>query len=111
LRISADVVPLNPTSRALIGEIDSETLRFAAPDVPPGLYEAVVTCKACATAYGGRTEFAAGSVLIGPKEEGSGGPRVLLLVLGAVVLSLGLVAAFVFRRNRRRASERGPAAP
>jgi hypothetical protein len=114
LRISADVIPRNPTSRALIGELGSETLEFAAPEVAPGLYEAVVTCRACATAYGGRTEFPAGSVLIGPERGGSSGPRILLLALGVLVLALalGLFAAFVVRRNRRRrASERAPAAP
>ena len=71
-----------------------------------------MTCTGCARAYGGRTEFPAGSVLIGPRRSGSSGPRIVAIVLGLLVLVLGILAAVVFRRRRRTPSTgSGPAAP
>jgi hypothetical protein len=112
LRSVADVVPRDPAAHARLGRLSTGTLTFELPNVPPGLYEAVVTCSRCASAYGGRTEFPAGSVLVGPRKSGSSGPRIVAIVLGLLVLVLGILAAVVFRRRRRSPSTgSGPAAP
>jgi hypothetical protein len=112
LRSVADVVPQNPAAHAPLGRLGAGTLTFELPNVPTGLYEAVVTCRRCATAYGGRTEFPAGSVLVGPKKSGSSGPRIVAIVLGLLVLVFGILAVVVFRRRRRSPSTgSGPAAP
>jgi hypothetical protein len=112
LRSVADVVPRDPAADAPLGRLSAGTLTFELPNVPPGLYEAVVTCRRCATAYGGRTEFPAGSVLVGPRKSGSSGPRIVAIVLGLLVLVFGILAAMVFRRRRRSPSTgSGPAAP
>jgi hypothetical protein len=111
LRIAADVVPRNPAARARIGALGRGGISFSAPDVPPGLYEAVVTCRRCAE-RNGATRFPAGSVLISAKRGGSSGARAVVIGIGALILALGVVAAVVFGRNRRRrATGSGPGAP
>jgi hypothetical protein len=101
LRIAADLVPRNPRARARIGALGRDGISFSAPDVPPGLYEAVVTCRRCAV-RNGETRFPAGSVLISPKRGGSSGARAVVIGIGALILALGVAAAVVFGRNRRR---------
>ena len=79
------------------------------PDVPEGVYEAVVNCEACAESFGGRTVFPAGSLAI--VAAGSEGPRILGIVLGALAIALAIAAFVVWRRGwyrPRLGRRRGP---
>ena len=113
LSIPADVVPRDTSGAVEVGTVDmgpegEVDLPFTVPDVDEGVYEAIVTCDACAESFGGRTVFPTGSLAI--VEAGSGGPRVIGIVLGAVALALVVAAIVVWRRGWYRPSmrRRGP---
>lgn len=109
LPVVADLVPRNRKGAARIGTAAAR-LRVTLPDVPPGLYEAVVACRRCAASHGGRTLFPAGSVLISRPAKGSSGPRIVSFGLGLAVLGLAVASLVVWRRGRRRPpSAAGPA--
>ena len=75
--------------------------RSTVPDVPAGLYEAVVSCPSCGEAAGGQSLFPAGSILIEEKAKTSRGIRIVSYVLlGAFVLA-AVLAIVVWRRRRR----------
>jgi hypothetical protein len=77
------------------------------PDLPAGVYEAVVSCSGCADAYGGKTVFPAGSFLVGEPTEGSSGVEAVSIGLAAGTLVLAVASVVVWRRGRRRrATER-----
>jgi hypothetical protein len=108
LPIATDVVPNKGSAPAPIGRVGTE-VSFQVPDVPAGLYEAVVSCPSCAEATGGQSLFPAGSILIEKKTKTSTGIRVVSYGLtGAVVLAAAL--AFVVWRRRRR-SDAGASSP
>jgi hypothetical protein len=98
--IPADFVPTQSSAPAPIGRVGSE-LTFDVPDVPAGLYEAVVSCPRCAEAAGGEALFPAGSILVTEKAKTSPGIRIVSYALtGALVVAA--VVAFRFWRRRRR---------
>jgi hypothetical protein len=98
--IPADFVPTQSSAPAPIGRVGSE-LTFDVPDVPAGLYEAVVSCPGCAEAAGGEALFPAGSILVTEKAKTSPGIRIVSYALtGALVVAA--VVAFRFWRRRRR---------
>ncbi len=101
LREAADAVPRDRSGAVRIGEVRPR-LRLTVPDVPPGLYEAVVSCPRCAPAYGGATLFPAGSLLVFEEAEGSTSARIAFYALGIAVLVLALASVVVWRRGRRR---------
>ncbi len=111
LLIAGDVVPQTFSGGVPIGALRAGSdgrpvLRFDAPDVEPGLYEAVVVCDGCE----GRQPFPAGSVLIGPERGGGSSlPRILAIVLGLLVLGFGIASVLIWRR--RRSSRRPPSKP
>jgi hypothetical protein len=99
---NADVVPSSLAGAVEVGTITvgpdgSVSLPIAVPDVETGVYEAVVNCTACGAEYGGQTQFPAGSLAI-VADEGSGGPRVVGIVIG-VLLFAAIVASFVAWRR------------
>jgi hypothetical protein len=101
LPIVADFVPMRSSAPAPIGRVGSE-LTFDVPDVPAGLYEAVVSCPRCPEAAGGEALFPAGSILVTEKAKTSVGIRIVSYALtGAVVVAA--VIAFRFWRRRRLA--------
>ena len=97
----ADVVPRDRSNSARIGR-PTETLAFDVPDLPAGLYEAVVTCPACAATHDGQTVFPAGSLLVAKKQETSLGIRVVSYALGLAAAALAVASVIVFARRRRR---------
>jgi hypothetical protein len=100
LPIVADFVPEQGSASALIGRVGNE-VSFQVPDVPAGLYEAVVSCPSCTEAAGGQSLFPAGSILIEEKAKTSRGIQVVSYVLlGAFVLA-AVLAIVVWRRRRR----------
>jgi hypothetical protein len=98
--IGADFVPTQSSAPEPIGRVKSE-LTFDVPDVPAGLYEAVVSCPRCPEAAGGEALFPAGSILVAEKTKTSAGIRIVSYALtGALVVAA--VIAFRFWRRRRR---------
>jgi hypothetical protein len=95
-----DVVPRDRSGSARVGR-PTETLVFDVPDLPAGLYEAVVTCSACAATFDGQTVFAAGSLLVAKKPETSLGIRVVSYALGFGVAALAIASVIIFLRRRR----------
>ena len=102
LRVAVDDVPADLASAVPVGSMTADgELTFAVPDVQKGLYEAVVTCEACAGAYGGRSRFPLGSVLVTGKKGGSTSARIFVLTVGALVLALGMLAIVIWRKGKR----------
>ena len=115
---SADVVPSSLTGAIEIGTLEVEpdgtvSVPFTVPDVATGIYEAVVTCEACADQFGGTTVFAAGSLAIVGDSGGGSGPRVAGIVIGVLFFVLAIAAVFAWRRGWWRISmrRRGPSKP
>jgi hypothetical protein len=100
----ADFVPSDRSSAVRVGAPRSE-FRLTLPDVPPGLYEAVVSCPQCASNDAGKTRFPAGSILVTGKAKTSVGIQIITYLLGALVLASVVVAVAFFIRNRRRRAE------
>jgi hypothetical protein len=100
----ADFVPSDRSSAVRVGAPRSK-FRLTLPDVPPGLYEAVVSCPQCASNDAGTNQFPAGSILITGKAKTSVGIQIITYVLGILVLASVMVAALFFIRNRRRRAE------
>ncbi len=70
-----------------------------------GVYQAIVTCEACGTEYDGQTHFPAGSLAI-VAEEGSSGPRVLGIVIGALLFIAIIGSVIAWRRGWLRIGPR-----
>jgi hypothetical protein len=98
--IAADYVPTQSSAPAPIGRVGNE-LAFDVPDVPAGLYEAVVSCPRCPEAAGSEALFPAGSILVAEKPKTSTGIRIVSYALtGALVVAAAVT--FRFWRRRRR---------
>jgi hypothetical protein len=109
LPIVADFVPERNSSPAPIGHVGNE-VTFHVPDVPAGLYEAVVSCPRCTSAASGQTLFPAGSILVTAKTKTSVSIRIISYALtGALVLAAVLAIRFWRRRRRADASPPGSA--
>jgi hypothetical protein len=112
LRAAGDVVPRDRSGAVRIGTLSSGPLAFSVPELEQGLYEAVVTCEPCATAFGGRTVFPAGSLVVLEKQEGSSGSaRPVLLGLGGLAILLVGLSILAWRKGwaKRRPSGGAPA--
>jgi hypothetical protein len=116
LATPADVVPADLADAVEIGVVDvgadgAVTLPITAPDLPTGVYEAVLTCEQCADAFGGQTMFAAGSLAILGDSGGGSGPRVIGIVLGALLIILAVGAVVAWRKRWWRPFGKGRRAP
>ena len=100
--IAADFVPTQSSAPAPIGRVGSE-LTFDVPDVPAGLYEAVVSCPRCPEAAGSEALFPAGSILVTEKPKTSAGIRIVSYALTGAVVVAALIALRFWRRRRRLA--------
>ncbi len=78
------------------------------PDVAEGVYEAVVVCDGCASAFGGRTDFPAGSLVA--FERGSQLGKVIALVIVALFIVLAVASIVLWRRGYAFKRRRRPAA-
>jgi hypothetical protein len=112
LRVATDALPSPLGQITPIGTIGTGakvSLTFDIPDLPQGLYELVIGCKPCASAYGGRTEFPGGSILVLEQGKKSSTPQIIAIVLFALVLVAAVAAVYMWRHgygfSRRR---RGP---
>ena len=100
LSIVADLVPKIRSTAARVGRVGSQ-IDLELPDVPGGLYEAVVSCPRCASAHGGRTLFPAGSLLVARKAKTSTGIKIVSYVLSAAVVVAVIMTLRLWRRRRR----------
>jgi hypothetical protein len=105
----ANVVPADHAGLAPIGRVARE-VGFTVPDVPAGLYEAVVTCRRCAAAARGRTLFPAGSILITSKPKTSTAIRLISYGLTVALIALAILTVTVWVRRRRGRRAAPPAA-
>ena len=78
----------------------ADQVKLKVPSVSPGLYEAVVSCPACAArSGGGAVLYPAGSILVSAKPRSS-------LIIGiisyalAILLVMAVVLTFRTRRSR-----------
>ncbi len=109
LPIVADFVSERNLPPAPIGHVGNE-VTFQVPDVPAGLYEAVVSCPRCTGAASGHPLFPAGSILVTAKTKTSVSIRIISYALtGALVLAAVLAIRFWRRRRRVDASPPGSA--
>jgi hypothetical protein len=99
LPVVTDFVPTRASAPAPIGQVGSE-LTFDVPDVPAGLYEAVVSCPRCPEAGGGKALFPAGSILVAEKAKTSGGIRIVSYALTGATIVAALIAFGFWRRRR-----------
>jgi hypothetical protein len=104
LSVVADVVPTDRAGAVRVGRVGSQ-VEIEIPDLPDGLYEAVVSCPRCASTRGGRALFPAGSLLVSSSAETSTTIRIVSYGLTAALVAAALAALLVWRR--RRASSRG----
>ena len=100
---SADVVPSSLSGEIEIGSltVDPEgrvSVPITVPDVETGVYEAIVSCDACADQFGGDTVFAAGSVAI-VGDDGGSGPRTVGIVIGSLLFVALVLAVVAWRRG------------
>jgi hypothetical protein len=100
--IAADFVPTQSSAPAHIGRAGSE-LTFDVPDLPAGLYEAVVSCPRCPGAAGSEALFPAGSILVTEKPKTSAGIRIVSYALTGALVVAALIAFRFWRRRRRLA--------
>jgi hypothetical protein len=105
LPVVADLVPANHGPLISVGHVaDQVSVRI--PNVPSGLYEAVVSCPRCrATADSVGGLYPTGSILVTAKPKTSTGIQIVSYVLAALVLVAAILAVRTYRR-RRRASGR-----
>jgi hypothetical protein len=113
LESNADALPPDlsgtiPIGTVVVDDSARTTLRFAVPDVEQGLYEAVVSCEACAEAFGGRTTFPAGSVIVFEGSSGSSGPRILFFAVGAAFVIALVTSVVLWRKGWRIGRRRRP---
>jgi hypothetical protein len=114
---AADIVPDDlagavDVGRLAVAEGGSVALQITVPELPTGLYEAVVDCPGCESLAGGATTFPAGSLaVVGADEEGGSGPRTVGIVLGVLLVVLTGLAILAWRKGwyrpfggRRRAT-------
>jgi hypothetical protein len=106
LPIVADYVPEQRGTSTPVGHVGDE-ITFHVPDVPAGLYEAVVSCPRCRAVAGGKTLFPAGSILVTEKTKTSIGIRIVSYALTAALVLAVVLAIRVFLRRRRLAKSNG----
>jgi hypothetical protein len=104
LPIAADLVPEDHAAPAPIGHVGNE-VAFQVPDVPAGLYEAVVSCPGCVGAAGVQSLFPAGSILVAEKPKSSPGIRIASYALTGAVVLAAVLAIRVWLRRRRLGGE------
>jgi hypothetical protein len=106
LGVVADVVPPHSGQLAVVGHVSGQ-VSLTVPNVPEGLYEAVVSCPACGPGTnGGQPLYPAGSFLVTAKPATSLGIRIVSYGLLAAFLVAAFFAARTYRR--RRLPRRGP---
>ena len=100
LPVAADIVPRHRGALVGVGRVAAH-VSFRVPDVPAGLYEAVVTCPRCRPGAGGQSLFPAGSILVTAKPKTSLGIRIVSYALAAAFAAAAILAVRAWRRGRR----------
>lgn len=96
LPVGADFVPANPRLVPVGHVADQVSLKL--PNVPAGLYEAVVSCPRCSATGSGL--YPAGSILVAAQPKTSLGIRLISWALIAAMLGVVIVGYRVRRRRR-----------
>ena len=100
LPVAADLVPPHHGPLLQVGHVADE-VKLKVPTVSPGLYEAVVSCPACAARSGGGAAlYPAGSILVTAKPKSSLVVGIISYVL-AILLLMAVILTFRTRGSRR----------
>ena len=100
LPVVANIVPAHSGRLTGVGHVSAQ-VDLRVPDVPAGVYEAVVSCARCASSgNGGGPLYPAGSFLITTKPKTSLGIRIVSYALLAAFLAASFFAFRTFRRRR-----------
>jgi hypothetical protein len=100
LPLVADLVPRHRGRIVRVGRVAGR-VSLRVPDVPAGLYEAVVSCPRCGARSGGRPLFPAGSILVTAKRKTSLGIRIVSYAFTAAFVAAAILAFRAWRRGRR----------
>lgn len=102
LSVVADLVPAHHGPLVALGHV-AEQMSLRMPNLPSGLYEAVVTCPRCASRRGGGTTlYPAGSILVSGKPKTSLGIQIVSYALTAALLAAAFLSLRTWRRRRRQ---------
>jgi hypothetical protein len=108
LPVVADFVPANHSHLVPVGHVAGQ-FSLQVPNVPAGLYEAVVSCPRCGSVGGVAGLYPAGSVLVTSKPKTSTAIQIISYVLAALVVVAAILAFRTWRRRRQaRAGAGGP---
>ena len=99
LAVVADFVPANHGPLVPVGHV-ADQVNVHLPNVPAGLYEAVVSCPRCRAGAAGEPLYPAGSILVTAKPKSSPGIRVISYVLAGLVVVAAILAVRTYRRRR-----------
>lgn len=100
LPVVADLVPAHHGRLTPFGRVAGQvSLRL--PDVPAGLYEAVVSCPRCAAPGATAGLYPAGSILVTAKPKSSPGIKIVSYALAAAVVAAMIMSFLTWRRRRR----------
>jgi hypothetical protein len=111
LPVEADLVPSQHGSAVPVGQVaDQVSLRI--PDVPAGLYEAVVSCRRCGSTPGGGSGGLdpAGSILVTSKPKSSLGIQIISYALPVALVAAAFLALRNYRRRRLQTGATGSGA-
>jgi hypothetical protein len=100
LPLVADLVPSSHGKLVPVGRV-ADQVNLKMPDVPGGLYEAVVSCPRCGSSGGVDGLYPAGSILITAKAKKSVPARVISIALAIAFVIAAFLAIRTWRRRRR----------
>ena len=111
LSVVADLVPQHSGPLAVVGRV-GEQVSLRVPNVPAGLYEAVVSCARCTSPIvGGGTLYPAGSILVSAKPKTSLGIQIVSYVLPIAFVVAAILSFMTWRRRRRQRAASSGSAP
>jgi hypothetical protein len=101
LPVVADFVPAHRRRLVPDGRV-GEQVSIRMPDVPAGLYEAVVSCPRCESpSSAGTGLYPAGSILLTAKPKTSLGIKIVSYALPVAFVAAAILAFMTWRRRRR----------
>jgi hypothetical protein len=101
LPVVADLVPAHHGRLVPVGRV-AEQVSLRVPNVPAGLYEAVVSCPRCGSPPGAATTlYPAGSILVTAKPKTSLAIKIVSYALAVAFVAAAILAFRTWRRRKR----------
>jgi hypothetical protein len=107
--VVADFVPAHPGGLVPVGQVAAQ-VSLHIPNLPSGLYEAVVSCPRCGSLAGGPPGlFPSGSILVTAKPKSSVAFKFISYALAVAFITAAILAFRTWRRRQRlKAAGPGP---